>query len=40
MTGDIPIGLMKGAMITDQVTGIEATTGKTVETDNMIEVMS
>ena len=40
MTEDIPISLMKGAMITDQITGIEATTGKTVETDKIIEVMT
>ena len=36
MTEDIPIGLLKGTMIMDQITGIEAITDKIVEMDKII----
>ena len=40
MTGDIPIGLIMGAITIDLITGVEATIGKTVETDKIIGVMT
>ena len=40
MTEDIPIGLMMGTITADMITGVEATIGKTVETDKIIEGMT
>ena len=40
MTEDIPIGLMMGTITIDLITGVEATIGKTVETDKIIGVMT
>ena len=39
MTGDILINLMIGTMTIDPITGVEATIGKTAETDKIIGVM-
>ena len=40
MTGDIPIGLRMGTITIDPITGVEATIGKTAETDKIIGVMT
>ena len=40
MTGDILIGLMKGAITIDPMTGVETTIGKTVESDKIIGVIT
>ena len=40
MTEDPHIGLMTDVVITDLITGIEATTDKTIELDKIIEIMT
>ena len=40
MTEDRHIGLMTDVVITDPVTGIEATTDKTIELDKIIGIMT
>ena len=40
MTEDIPIGLMMGTITIDLITGVEATIGKTTETDKIVGVMT
>ena len=40
MTEDLPIGSMTGIVITDLIIGVEATTDKTIEVDEIIEVMT
>ena len=40
MTEDIPVSLLKGTMIMDLITGIEVITGKRVEKNKIIEVMT